>query len=224
MYIRLFPLTVLGAIALVPSVVDAQRPARGVAGAKQAAPGAIDPQLMSLHRDFVAKAEKLASEYERKKSYDQARQVYESMTRLIPDYDAAQQGLKRMLTAQSSQDQQIVQVESDRDWQDTGITLIKGNPVRLGTKGQWTVVHECGPGGLTIPKELDPRNPKIKLGMLIGLIASDPDTNKLKPFPIGTGSEFIAPASGRLLLRMYDVDPSDNKGSISVMVQSTFGK
>ena len=43
----------------------------------------VDPQLLGLHKEFVVKAEKLAIEYERKKQFDKAREVYESMVRLV---------------------------------------------------------------------------------------------------------------------------------------------
>ena len=43
-----------------------------------------DPQLLGLHKEFIAKAERLAVEYERKKQLDKAREVYESMVRLVP--------------------------------------------------------------------------------------------------------------------------------------------
>ena len=58
-----------------------------------------DPQLLNLHREFITKAEKLAVEYERKKQLDRAREVYESLIRLVPKYDKAEEGLKRILSA-----------------------------------------------------------------------------------------------------------------------------
>ena len=45
-----------------------------------------DPVLLNLHKEFIAKAEKLAVEYERKKDFDKAREVYESLVRLVPKY------------------------------------------------------------------------------------------------------------------------------------------
>ncbi len=47
-----------------------------------------DPQLLTLHKEFIAKAERLAVEYERKKQLDKAREVYEAMVRLVPKYGA----------------------------------------------------------------------------------------------------------------------------------------
>ena len=51
-----------------------------------------DPQLLSLHKEFVAKAEKLAMEYERKKDLDKAREVYESLVRLVPKVRECRRG------------------------------------------------------------------------------------------------------------------------------------
>ena len=56
-----------------------------------------DPQLLGLHKEFVVKAEKLGVEYERKKQFDKAREVYESMVRLVPNFAAAEAGLQRHL-------------------------------------------------------------------------------------------------------------------------------
>ncbi|MEZ6090960.1 MAG: hypothetical protein R3C05_23655, partial [Pirellulaceae bacterium] len=208
-------------ISIVDTDASAQRPTRSTRGTADGRSG--DPELLSLHKEFMSKAEKLALEYERKKDLEAAREVYESMTRLLPEYEGAQLGLKRILNAQSTQDRKVVEVQANRDWQDTQINLVEGNPVHIEAKGSWFVVNATDPNGLEIPKEIDPRNNKIKLGTLIGMIVSQPDLTKLKPFPIGTGTDFIAPESGRLVLRMFDVDPKDNKGSVTVLVQSTFG-
>ncbi|QDV55125.1 hypothetical protein [Rosistilla oblonga] len=217
----LFTAVVLLALGFA-SIASAQRPGRG---ARPTGDSSVsDPELLGLHKEFVSKAEKLAAEYERKKNLDGAREVYESMTRLIPEYEAAQLGLKRILNAQSTQDRKVVEVQANRDWQDTQIILVKGNPVHIEAKGTWFVVNETDANGLVIPKEIDPKNNKIKLGTLIGMIVSQPDVSKLKPFPIGNGTDFIAPETGRLVLRMFDVEPRDNKGSMSVLVQSTFGR
>lgn len=197
---------------------------RGTAASEGDVTSVTDPELLSLHKEFVSKAERLAAEYERKKNLDGAREVYEAMTRLIPEYESAQAGLKRILTAQSTQDRKIVDVKANLDWQNTTIDLVKGNPVRIEVKGSWFVVNESSAEGIEIPKEMDPKNPKIKLGTLIGMIVTGADPKKLKPFPIGNGTEFIAPESGRLALKMFDIDPTDNKGSVTVMIQSTFAR
>lgn len=207
---------------------QAQRPRpRPAAGprttANQSKTKITDPQLLDLHKEFVSKAEKLAAEYERKKDYARAREVYESLTRLLPEYEAASRGLSRILNAQSTQDRKVVDVQANKEWQDTGIDIVAGNPVKIEAKGSWYVVLEVGPRGLEIPKEFDPRNSNIKVGTLMGMIASKPDIKELKPFAIGNGTEFIAKESGRLILRMFDLDLTDNRGKISVMVQSTFG-
>ena len=216
-------LVLVGFTILLVDAADttAQRPSRPRSGPDSRL---SDPELLNLHKEFISKAEKLALEHERKKDFESARAVYESMTRLLPEYEAAQAGLKRILNAQSTQDRKVVEVQANRDWQDTQINLIAGNPVHIEAKGSWFVVNETGPDGLEIPKEIDPKNNKIKLGTLIGMIVSQPDLTKLKPFPIGTGTDFIAPESGRLVLRMFDVDPKDNKGSLTVLIQSTFGR
>lgn len=184
-----------------------------------------DPELLSLHKEFITKAEKLAGEYERKKQYDKAREVFEAMARLVPKYSEAEAGVKRMLQMQSMQDRKLVKVQATGGWQDSGVTLQKGLPVHVEVQGVWSVVIETGPTGIDIPNEVKPRDPNIKLGTLIGVIASSPsELESAKPFVVKSGGDFIANSTGRLFMRMFDIDPSDNRGEMMVLIQSTFGK
>ncbi|MCA9139383.1 MAG: hypothetical protein KDB00_21560 [Planctomycetales bacterium] len=184
-----------------------------------------DPELLSLHREFITKAEKLAGEYERKKQYDKAREVFEAMSRLVPKYPEAEAGVKRMLQMQSMKDRELVKVDASKGWQDSGAQLQKGMPVHLEVKGNWKVVYETGPEGIEIPDKLKPRDSRIKLGTLIGVIASSPsELESNKPFIVVPGADFVADQTGRLFLRMFDVDPTDNEGEMIVLIQSTFGK
>lgn len=184
-----------------------------------------DPQLLSLHKEFVAKAEKLAMEYERKKELDKAREVYESLVRLVPKYGSAEQGLNRILTNQRQQDRRLTDVEADQPWQDTGVTLREGMPVHIEVKGSWKVVYETGPEGIEIPEELRQRDGRIKLGTLIGVIANSPSAlTEEKPFVIEQNMNFHAKKTGRLYMRMFDVDPTDNQGKLYVLIQSTFAQ
>ncbi|MCG8650634.1 MAG: hypothetical protein MI861_12430 [Pirellulales bacterium] len=184
-----------------------------------------DPQLLSIHREFIAKTEKLAAEYERKKQYEQARQAYESLVRLVPKYGPAETGLQRVLNNQSLKDKKLATVAADQLWQDSGVSLIEGMPVHVEVKGTWKVVYETGPKGIVIPDEMKPHDHRIKLGSLIAVIADSPnDLAEAKPFVIEGGNDFIAKKSGRLYLRMFDVDPSDNEGKMFVLIQSTFSR
>jgi hypothetical protein len=184
-----------------------------------------DPQLMTLHKEFIAKAEKLAAEYERKKQFDKAREVYASLVRLVPGYAVAEENLGRILGSQSVQDRQIATVMASQEWQDSGATLVEGMPVHVEVKGTWKVAYETGPKGIELPEDKKPRDPRIKLGTLIAVIAnSQNEIESERPFPLDNGQDFIAKKSGRLFLRMFDLDPSDNDGKMLVLIQSTFGK
>ncbi len=182
-----------------------------------------DPQLLGLHKEFVAKAEKLALEYERKEQFDKAREVYESMVRLIPNFSAAEAGLQRILANQRVQDRKLVSVAANQMWQDSGVNLQIGMPVHTDVKGSWKVVYETGPKGIEIPKEFQQRDSRIKLGSLIGVVVNSPaELKDAKPFLIEHGKDFNANKSGRLFLRMFDVDHTDNDGKMLVMIHSTF--
>jgi hypothetical protein len=182
-----------------------------------------DPQLLGLHKEFILKAEKLALEFERKKQLDKAREVYESLVRLVPKYANAEEGLARVLGSQKMQDRKLTEVRANDVWQDTGITLQEGMPVQAVINGTWKVVFETNSNGVEIPEEMRPKDGRIKLGTLIAQIANTPqELAEDTPFILESGKDFIAKKSGRLYLRMFDVDPSDNEGKLVVMIQSTF--
>lgn len=183
-----------------------------------------DPQLLTLHKEFISKAEKLAMEYERKKEFDKAREVYTSLVRLVPSYGLATDGLSRILGSQSVQNRKIATVHANQAWQPAGVMITQGMPVHIETQGTWRVVYETDAGGIEIPDELKPRDNRIRLGTLIGVIVQSPkELEDAKPFAIENGKDFIAKSSGQLFLRMFDIDPSDNEGKLMVLIQSTFG-
>ena len=182
-----------------------------------------DPELMTLHKEFILKAEKLATEYERKEEFDAAREVYESLVRLVPKYKRAEVGLSRVMQAQSTQHRRLVKIAANKTWQDAGVTLKAGMPVYIEVNGKWKVVLETGPEGVQIPAEIRPKNHEIKLGTLVGVIVASPaDMEKPKQFVIKPGTKFVAEKTGRLYLRMFDIDPKDNEGQMFVSIQSTF--
>lgn len=188
-------------------------------GGKGAPVRPSDPRLVDLHREFLSKTEKLAAEYERKRDWDRAREVYEAILRLVPRYPQAEAGLGRVVGAQATQDRKIVEVFANQGWQNTGIVLSQGKPVKIVASGAWEVVNRTGPDGLEIPKKMK----QFKIGALVGMIVAG-DVKDAKPFLIGSKKEFIAPATGRLLLVISDVDPSDNRGKMAVQIESTFAK
>lgn len=190
--------------------------------AKEAPPARpTDPRLIEIHKEFLTKAEKLAEEFERKKQLDKAREVYEAVLRLVPKYSKAEQALDRISQYEAKADRKQLTVFATKGWQDSGVILIAGKPVIIEAKGSWTfnISHKLGPAGIAIPKELRDFN----LGALIGVIVTGPNRSE-KPFHIGAGIKFTVETSGRLMLRMYDSDPTDNAGQLTVVIQSTFAK
>jgi hypothetical protein len=178
-----------------------------------------DKKLIALHNDFIKKAEKLAAEYEHGKQGDKALLVYEQILKLVPEYDKAQQSVDRLKLREANSGRKAFEVQADRDWQDTGVRVIAGKPLKLTASGTWTfnMSHTLGPDGMEIPKVLK----DFKLGSLIGIIA-DPSSKTPKPFYIGPSKEFVAEQSGPLMVRMHDTDPSDNRGSLTLEIVGRF--
>jgi len=178
-----------------------------------------DPRLLTLHREFIKKAEKLAAEYEHNKQTDKAATVYGEMLRLVPSYDKARARLEQIRQAEANSHRKTFEVQANQGWQDTGVRLIAGKPVRIAAGGTWTfnLSMKLGPDGIEIPKALK----DFKLGSLVGVIGG-PDPRKMKPFMIGKSLQLVAEESGPLLVRMYDNDPSDNQGKLSLEIVGKF--
>jgi len=178
-----------------------------------------DKRLVSLYQEFITKAEHLAADYEGSKQYDKARLLYEQILKLAPQYQPAQQKVNMLKEREATANRMTFQVWANRGWQDTGVVALAGRPLAIRAQGQWTFTLKAplGPAGMGIPKELRDFN----LGCLVGVI----DTGKkdeMKPFVVGETKSFAAEKTGPLYLRMWDIDPEDNQGSLQVEILGTF--
>lgn len=189
-----------------------------------------DKRLLSLHLDFVRKAEKLALEYENGKDWGKARDVYQEILKLVPQYPPAQAKLADMIRRESEAQHVEFTVEANEGWQDTGVVLLPGKPVSLQVSGTWTfnLQVETNGEGLSIPKELRDFNPGCLIGMLVDnrapMSQGKDDEDAIKPFMIGSGKQLMPERGGRLYLRMYDTVPADNEGALKVDIRGTFAE
>lgn len=113
---------------------------------------------------------------------------------------------------------QSVQIYARDDWRDTGIDLVKGHSYRITAEGSWSNGGLCGMsdasgagGGFC---NSDPLGIGAAGQSLIGRIGP-----KGKVFAVGKLLTMVAPESGRLYLRDYDVISFDNVGSMNVSVE-----
>ena len=182
-----------------------------------------DPRLLALHKDFVVKAEKLATEYENKRDIEKARVVYEEILKLVPGYPKAVAALEKINQQELSADRAVFSCLANKSWQDTNVRTVAGKPIQISAGGTWTVKieHDLGGNGMEIPKELRDFN----LGSLVGVIdTGSGQVEDFRPFLIGESYEFVAEETGRLMLAMWDTDHSDNTGKLSVTIRGTFEK
>ena len=233
--VRQYAFIVIGVLA-VPCVLWGQNPGRrGPAQPqrqrakaengkedKETRPLPSDPKLLSFHKEFVNKVEKLASDYERSNQGEKARACYEEILKLVPEYGPAIEKLGRLRAKELTAERKTMDIHANREWQDTGVIVVPGKPVRIAAKGSWTfnLSHELSPKGMQIPKELR----DFDLGALVGVIVPSQKRDDVKPFLIGDGIELTGEEAGRLMLRMYDTDPSDNTGKISVEITGTYAR
>lgn len=229
---RPFAIAALAVLLLSASAI-AQNAGKGKrADREEAAPRLPDDKrLLSLHLDFVRKAEKLGQEYENSKDWGKARDVYQEILKLVPQYPPAQAKLADMIRRESEAKQLVFTVQADEGWQDTGVVLLPGKPVSIQVSGSWTfnLKVETNGEGLAIPKELRDFNPGCLIGMLVDPRApmgktKDEEETTNKPFMVGSGKQLMPDRGGRLFLRMYDTVPDDNEGSLKVEIRGTFGE
>jgi hypothetical protein len=180
-----------------------------------------DPRLLQLHRDFVVKAEKLATEYEQKKELDKARVVYEEILKLVPKHPKAVQALGKLNQQELTAERKVIEVFATKGLQETGVYVVPGKPVHITVAGTWTlnISHTLGPNGMEIAEELRGFN----LGSLVGGVDTG-NPEEFKPILIGADYEFVAEQPGQLVLGMWDSDHQDNAGKLSVTIQGTFRK
>jgi hypothetical protein len=181
-----------------------------------------DPRLKKLQVDFVVEAARLAKDYERKKDIESARTCYEQILRLVPHHPEAEKALDRIRGEEMTAEKKKLTVKATDGWQDTGINVIANRPISIRADGTWTFRMEyvLDADGMEIPEELKDFN----LGSLVGKIVTGGNPDDNKPFQVGKEFTTTPDQGGRLYLRMYDHDPSDNKGLLSVEVTGTFEK
>lgn len=181
-----------------------------------------DPRLQEIQKKFVVDAAKLAQDYEKKHDMEGARTCYEQILRVVPHHPGAEKALERIHGEELTAEKKKLMVKATDGWQDTGVNVIANRPITIQAEGTWTfkMEHVLDADGMEIPEELKDFN----LGCLVGKIVTSANPDENKPFMVGKKAEFTPEASGRLLLRMYDSDPRDNKGLISVEIQGTFEK
>lgn len=180
-----------------------------------------DPRMQEIQKKFVIETAKLAKDHEKKHDIESARACYEQILRLVPHHAEAEKALERIRGEELTAEKKKLQVRATDAWQDTGVTVKANRPLTIHAEGTWTFKMEkvLDADGMEIPKELKDFN----LGCLVGkIVTGDKDDNK--PFMVGKDVEIMPERSGRLLLMMYDYDPTDNKGALSVELNGTFEK
>lgn len=116
--------------------------------------------------------------------------------------------------------EQQVQVHSNGDWLDTGLTAKAGTAYDLFAEGRWSIGALCGvtdaaADGISPLCLVDPSGYGFNEGVLIGRIGNGP------PFYIGNKLHLVARASGPLMLKTYDAPGwyGDNTGYVTVTIR-----
>jgi hypothetical protein len=178
-----------------------------------------DPKLLQVYEQFVVNAEKLAADYVKNDQLDKARGVYEEIVRLVPSYEKGKKGLEDIKLRQATFMRANVSIYANKGWQDTGIVVAEGKPYQVYATGKWNfrLSHDLGADGMEVPKEMRDFNP----GSLVGKI-DDGDPKGGKPFFVGASYSDTPKKTGKLLLCMYDADPTDNVGEMKVVITGSF--
>jgi hypothetical protein len=182
-----------------------------------------DPDLLKLHGEFVKEVEKLGTKYEKEKQWSKAKDCYEQILRLLPQYPPAKAKVEYLLQMEAGAFSQTVTLQANERWKDTGIILQEDRPVTIRATGTWKfhLSAEVTAAGLKIPEELREFDPGCLVGMIVPPDVKDPK-KEIKPFMIGTEKQLIAPKTGKLFVQMYDNDVRDNEGELTIEVRGTF--
>src|SRR5262249_16480483 len=159
-------------------------------------------------------------QYLKTRQPDRAVAVYREILKIVPDEPEAKHQLDNLRAKEAVADSKVFIVQANRDWQDTGIRVIAGKPLKLSATGTWSLnmSHEVGTDGIDeMPKAIK----DFRFGSLVGRI-DDPEAKEPKFFVIGSGKEMRFDQSGPLLVRIHDTDPSDNQGSLKLEITGRF--
>jgi hypothetical protein len=120
-------------------------------------------------------------------------------------------------TGRTQPDSREVAVRADTPWNDTGLTVRKGDRLSFAATGRIGfgrgTTQTAGPGGNDELRRPSYPVRNMPVGSLIGKIGNG------APFMIGANSQAIVmPDSGRLMLAVNDDDYTDNEGAFHVMV------
>jgi len=112
----------------------------------------------------------------------------------------------------------LIDVQANQPWQDTGIEVQKGDLVTIvqvgGTWSNDSSVEQFDANGNPASGLRDYRTMASAVGgMLIGRIGGNE-----QPFTVGRWNTLSSPVAGHLYLAMNDSEYSDNKGSVTVQI------
>ena len=109
-----------------------------------------------------------------------------------------------------------IKVQSNADWQDTRITLKKGDTVNFAASGTYQYERNAkstsGPNGITESTGHKPPCPKLPPCALIGRIGFG------ELFEVGSEKQIVAQAMGQLYLRVNEQPVTDNSGALDVEI------
>ncbi len=183
-------------------------------------PISTDPKILSAYRDFVTTVEGMAADYEKNKQNDKARECYEEILRIVPDYPKAKDKVKFLIEKEYTVDSKVAEVQANEDWQDSGISVVPGKPIRITASGTWTITYtqKVGPTGIEIPGGMRDMNP----GELVGMIAATAHDAKEKTFSVGEKLDLTPDHGGHLFFRMFSPSVKQNTGKLTVQISGTF--
>ena len=122
----------------------------------------------------------------------------------------------------------LLELTSNRGWQDSGIDLQRGNKIRVTAEGTFTIAQqnsqdpwECGPNGITF--QYFQHQPMGKLLATIVPMDGNASTSRLPLIPVGKEQIIEAPDDGRLLLKINEPagQIADNAGFLTLTLQAT---
>lgn len=214
-------------LLLCASSADAQA-RKSAQAVNPAALRALDKEAERIQQEFVDSLVTLADGYEQAGDLDKAQATLARVLELDPTRDKIQQRLEEMKNRVFDSNEVELEIDVARGWTATGLTVRKGEAVRLVAEGTYKLIINANvtPEGVSTEDLNRDMSGEAKLGQLMGVVFPPPKGRQKpkpgKPFPIGSEAEVTPDESGMLFLRLNLPAGTKSIGTVKAKVSGNF--
>lgn len=170
----------------------------------------LETKAQTAFRDYVKNLADLATGYEDKGDFAQAKETLKTILKLTPDSDGVKRKIKELEEKVFTDNQQEFELDTSKGWISSGLLVKKGEPVRLLADGSLriTLTASLDPDGYPTTDVMQDMASGVPCAALTGVIVPVPTPGSRerpkpgKPFFIGKKSEFQPDVDGMLFVKV----------------------